>query len=123
MRTLKLGTTLMLLGTLTYTMANVTIDAEVAAIQNATGEKRVALMNQFKTKVSTMSREDRTDAISQLRQKTQTRAQIRERSRLNQMEQTETMKRTQNMYQHQAAKQATQQGVAGGTANKFMGRK
>lgn len=95
MNTLRLGATLLLLGSLTLCMAEETttdtdtgsqtqsqestqttestqsdgsVDAQITAIGNAkTQEERVALMNEFKTTISVLSNEDRTVAIAQLR--------------------------------------------------------
>ncbi|WP_373002982.1 hypothetical protein [Sulfurimonas sp.] len=124
MNTLKLSATLMLLGSLTLGMS-ATIDEQVAAIGSATPEERVALVNEFKKTVSTLSTEERAEAIAQLRSsmnakgdqvQTQTRERTRERSRIHQMEQTENMQRTQQMQQNRL-------GSGGNTPNKFMGNK
>ncbi|MBU0719868.1 hypothetical protein KJ877_00855 [bacterium] len=116
MRTLNLSATLMLLGTLTLGLADTSVDAQIAEIQNASAEDRVALVNAFKTTMSTLSAEDRAVAIAQFREsmqadgaelktqtQTQTQTQARERLRVNQMEQTEDMLRGQMMNQHQTA--------------------
>jgi Skp family chaperone for outer membrane proteins len=139
MRTLKLTATLMLLGTLTLGMA-VTIDEQIAAIGAAsTQEERVTLVNEFKETLSTLTAEERANAISELRAnmsksddklqtQTQTRERTREKSRVNQMEQTQEMQRGQQMQQNQAGSQAMQQnkigaGAGGQGQNRFMGNK
>ncbi|MDY0117426.1 MAG: hypothetical protein RBR59_07620 [Sulfurimonadaceae bacterium] len=130
MKTLKLSATLMLLGALSVGMAQ-TIDEQITAIQNASPEERVTLVNEFKTTLSTLSSEERAEAIAQLRAsmptdttRTQTQTKTKERSRLNQMEQTESMKREQNMNQNQVPNQSMRQGTqSGDTPNKFMNRK
>lgn len=67
MKVLKLSATLALLGVLTLGMAETTVDEQIAAIQSASDEERVELMNEFKENLSTLSEEDRAEAISQLR--------------------------------------------------------
>ena len=121
MRTLTLSVVAVaLLGTLTLgmaeeaTSANTSIDAQISAIENAkTQEQRVKLMNEFKTTVSTLSKEDRAFAVEQLRstmqvngEHTQTRDQVRERMRISQMEEAQNVQAQQQMNQHRAASQA-----------------
>lgn len=129
MKTLKLSVALMLLGTLAIAD---TVDEQITEIQNAAPQERVQLMNQLKKDLSTLGEEDRVQVMNKLRIKMQTdgegvhelQTQSRERSRLNQMQETQNMQRAQNMQQHQTASQAMQQGLtSGGVANKFMGRK
>ena len=132
MKTLTLSVVaLSLLGTLTLGMAedtastSINVDAQISAIENAkTQEQRVALVNEFKTNISTLSKEDRTIAIEQLRstmqangERTQTRAQVRERTRIAQMEENENMQTQQQMNQHRAASQAMGQGMMSGGAS------
>ncbi|MBU1657842.1 hypothetical protein KKG72_02180 [bacterium] len=130
MKALKLSATLMLLGTLTLGMAEVSVDTEIDAIQNATPQTRVGLVNEFKQTLSTLSAEDRAAAIEQFKAsmqangkelktmtqtqtQTQTKTQTRERNRVNQMEQTSSMQRTQQMNQHQTASNVMQTGRTG----------
>ena len=143
MKTLTLSVVaLSLLGTLTLGMAedtastSINVDAQISAIENAkTQEQRVALVNEFKTNISTLSKEDRTVAIEQLRSTMQangeqTRAQVRERMRISQMEENENMQTQQQMNQHRAASQAMGQGMMSGSGsgganmpNGFMGNR
>ena len=120
-----LSAILMLLGILTLGMAESTVDEQITAIQNAAPKERVRLMNEFKKMVSDLSVEERKTAITQLRSRVQSQTRNRERSRINQMEETEYMKREEYMHQHQVANQAMKQGVSGGsgTTNRFMGHK
>ena len=136
MKTLGLAATLMLLGTLTLSMADTTVDEQIAAIAAATPEERVALVNGFKETLSTMNNNERAAAIAQMRssmsstgEQMQTQTQTRLKSRMGQMEQTDEMQRMQQMNQQQTGSQAMQQGNIGagmgaaGTPNKFMGMK
>ncbi|OIP54974.1 MAG: hypothetical protein AUK54_05000 [Helicobacteraceae bacterium CG2_30_36_10] len=134
MKTLKLSAALLLLGTLTLGVA-ATTDEQIAAIQTAeTPEQRVALVNEFKATLSTLSAQDRATAIDQLRStmqaegaqaQTQTRAQ--ERSRIGQMTEEGNMQRNQNMNQNQAGSQAMGGGsnsnIGGNAPHNFMGKK
>lgn len=126
MKTLKLSATLLLLGTLTLGVA-ATIDEQIAAIQTATTqEERVALVNEFKATLSTLSAEDRAIAIDQLRSTmkadgVQAQTQTRERSRLGQMVEEGNMQRNQNMNQIQAGSQAKGQGINPDSAGKMPG--
>ena len=104
MKTLLSSTAaLMLLGTLTLGMSE-TVDEQIAAIQEAEPAERVALMNQFKGTLSTLTAEEREAAIEEMRStmeangdQVQTKAQTRSRLqlRVDQAEQTEDMLRTQ----------------------------
>jgi len=139
MKTLRLIATLMLFGSLTLGMAEATIDEQISAIQSATPEERVTLVNEFKETLSALSTEERTEAITQLRStmsedgealQTQTQTKMRIRSRENQAEQTEDMQMSQQMQQKQAGTQAMQEGQIGAgtpldghTPNRFMGKK
>ncbi len=133
MKTLRLSAILLLLGTLTLGMAEVSVDDQISAIVNAAPEERVALVNDFKETLSTMSEEDRAIAIAQMREnmagtgeQTQTRTQTRQRSQLHQMQQSEGMQQAQQMNQKQSGSQAMQQGKLGtgsGVPNSFMGNK
>jgi hypothetical protein len=113
MKAITLGTTLMLLGSLTLAMADATIDEQITAIKNAPAQERVQLMNRFKERLAAMNESEREEAITQLRtqmqtrqqdntaegEQSQTRTQTQERNRMNQMQQTEQMQRMQEMQQ------------------------
>ncbi|MDA3946608.1 MAG: hypothetical protein PF439_08020 [Helicobacteraceae bacterium] len=131
MKTITLSAAaLMLLGTLTLGMAedvatDITVDEQITEIQNAPAQERVRLMNQFKTRLATMNEADREEAITQLRTQTQTQAHTyageekgeklqtrsQDRLRVNQLEQTEQMQRSQEMNQLRGS-QLGQQGGA-----------
>jgi len=107
MKTFKIVTTTMLLGALTLGFADEVVDAQISEINTATTQEKVQLMNQFKLKLSTLSAEERAEAITKL----QTQTQTRERVRVNQAEQTENMKRTEQMEQKQMMNQTMQQSM------------
>jgi len=76
MKTLTLSlTTLALLGSLTAATAQINVDTQIEAIQTASPQERVELMNQFKEQLSQMNADERTEAITQMRTQMQTRAQ------------------------------------------------
>lgn len=135
---------ILLLGTLTLGISDTLIDAQIEAIQNASPEDRVELVNEFKTTIANLSEEERAEAIAQLRTtmqanavqtqtqtQTQTQAQVRERIRVNQMDNTMMEEGVQKMNQNRAASQAmgqerlSGQGTqgAGKTPNNFMGNR
>ena len=114
MKILKLSATLALLGSLTLGMAETAVDARIAAINSATGTERVQLVNEFKELLSTLSTEDRAEAIDQLKTtvqadgeqlKTRTRTRATIRERVNQADQTDEMLRTQQMQQNRSMQQ------------------
>lgn len=131
MKILKLSATLMLLGGLTLGIS-ATIDEQIAAIQAASAEKRASLVNEFKTTLSTLGEEDRAAAIDQLKstmqvngEQLQTKTQTRDRSRVNQMNETQNRQESQKMNQNQVGSQFMQQNPsvtpdAGATPNRFM---
>jgi hypothetical protein len=116
--------TLALLGSLTLTLADASIDVQITAIQNAPAQERVELMNQFKQQLATMNAEDRSAAISAMQTKMQarqdenhaqrdmTRVRMQEHAGEMQMEQNGQMSQMQNMNQHQAGEQFMQQSGA-----------
>jgi hypothetical protein len=83
MKLAKITLSVALLGALTLGMADETttsntnnsIDTQITKIQNAPAGQRVELMNEFKQQLSTMNKEDRMAAISQMQEKMQTHAQ------------------------------------------------
>jgi hypothetical protein len=118
MKTFKITAMMVLLGALTLGVADEVIDAQISEINAASTEEKVQLMNQFKLKLSTLTEEERAEAISKLQ--VQTHTQTRERNRVNQTEQTENMKRSEQMQQHQMMNQTMQQNIgaaSGGSAN------
>ena len=135
MKTLKSTLILMILGTLTVALADVSVDAQIAAIANAAPEERVSLVNKFKERLATMNGDERASAIAQMRSNTSSntqamrnQAQTKQRSRRGQMGQNEEMQKMQHMNQQQTGSQAMKQGTIGssqssGIPTKFMGHK
>ncbi len=117
---------------LTSLLAEVDVDAQIEALKSATPQDRVRLMNEFKTTLSNLSQEERAEAIEQFRssmevqnQQIQARERVRERVRLNQMDETMERQENQRMNQNQIGSQFIQQNPsvtpdAGGTPNRFM---
>lgn len=66
MKSLRLSAVLILLGGLTVAMAEVSIDSQIEALETATAEERVELMNEFKSTISTLSQEERVAVIEKL---------------------------------------------------------
>lgn len=134
MKTLRLSATLMLLGGLTLGMAEVSVDAQIAAINGASTQERVRLMNEFKTTLSTLSQEEREAAIEKLRsgiatdgEQSKVRERTRERVRVNQMDETKEGQENQRMNQNQVGSQFMQQNPSitpdpSGTPNRFMSK-
>ncbi|MDD2905523.1 MAG: hypothetical protein PHH41_10205 [Sulfurimonas sp.] len=124
MKTFQIAVTTLLLGTFNFAVANDDVDAQIAQINNASAQERVQLMNEFKLKLSTLSAQEREEAITKLQTKTQNQEQVRERIRQNQTEQTENMKRSQQMNQLQNASPMMQQNNMGsGGSQMQMGKK
>ena len=55
------------------------IESDIEAVQSATGQERVELMNQLKQKIRGMSEEDRMKAIKQIQEKNQIRQETMNR--------------------------------------------
>jgi hypothetical protein len=134
MKTLKLSAALILLGSLSSLFAEVDVDAQIEALKTATPQERVRLMNEFKTTLSTLSQEEREAAIEQFRssmdvenKQIQSKERIRERVRVNQMDEVRERQENQRMNQNQVGSQFIQQnpGVTpdvSGTPNRFMNK-
>lgn len=134
MKTIRLGVTFILLGSLSAALAEVDVDARIEAIKSATAQERVRLVNDFKTTLSTLSRQERAEAIEKFRssmendgEKLKLRERVRERVRINQMDETMERQQNQRMNQNQVGSQFLQQnpGVApdaGTTPNRFMNK-
>lgn len=124
----------MLLGSLTLGMAEVSVDAQIGAMKGASAQERVRLMNEFKTTLSTLSQEEREAAIEKLRSSMATdgeqpkvRERVRERARINQMDETRERQENQRMNQNQVGSQFMQQNPSitpdpSGTPNRFMNK-
>lgn len=134
MKTVKLSTVLLLLGSLSSLFAEVNVDAQIEALKSATPQERVRLMNEFKTTLSTLSQEQREAAIEQFRssmdvenKQIQSKERIRERARTNQMDEVRERQENQRMNQNQVGSQFIQQNPsvtpdASGTPNRFMNK-
>lgn len=135
MKVIKASTALMLVGSLTLCMAEINVDAQITAIKSAaTTQERVRLMNEFKTTLSTLSDGEREVAIEKLRanvgadnEGSKVKERVRERVRVNQMDETRERQENQRMNQNQVGSQFIQQnsGVtpnAGTTPNRFMNK-
>ena len=146
MKATKIILSLTVIGTLTlgFAATDVTIDAQIQAIQSAPAGERVELMNEFKTQLSNMNAEDRSAAITQMREKMQAQmqehggsgemnheqmqehrtemqergAQMQEHASEMQMEHSQEMNRMQNMNQQQAGSQFGHKNtMSGGSSN------
>ena len=62
---------LVILGNLTVSIADLSIDEKIENIKNAPAEKRVEMMNQFKLQMAKMNQQERSNAISKLQKKIQ----------------------------------------------------
>lgn len=134
MKTVKLSAALLLLGSLSSLFAEVDVDTQIEALKSATPQERVRLMNEFKTTLSTLSQEEREAAIEQFQstmdaqnKQIQSRERIRERVRLNQMDEVRERQENQRMNQNQVGSQFIQQNPsvtpdASGTPNRFMNK-
>jgi hypothetical protein len=134
MKTVKLSAVLLLLGSLNSLFAEVNVDAQIEALKTATPQERVRLMNEFKTTLSTLSQEEREAAIEQFRssmdvenKQIQSKERIRERVRVNQMDEVRERQENQRMNQNQVGSQFIQQNPsvtpdASGTPNRFMNK-
>ncbi len=113
MNTLKLSIHLVLLGSLTVTSA-LNIDEQIAAIEAATPEEKVVLVNRFKEVVSTLSSQERASAIYQFRstmRANNNQIQINQAS-TNQIAQAQSLKEAQQINQQQNTAQVIQQSTA-----------
>ena len=98
----KIAVSILMVGTVL--LANENIDTQIQKIQNAQGEQRVELMNEFKKQLQTMNQEDRAEAIAGLRGTQSARVE----SRSNEMAQdTQMMQENQRgqMDQREALQQ------------------
>lgn len=132
MKTIRAGIALMLLGSLSAALADVDVDAQIEALKSAPPQERVRLMNEFKKTLSTLSQEERAAAIEEFRsgmeaqnQQIQARERVRERVRLNQMDETMQRVEMQKMNQNQVGSQFMQQNPSlapesSATPNRFM---
>ncbi|MGE4396153.1 MAG: hypothetical protein AB7D34_01720 [Sulfurimonas sp.] len=132
MKKQMLSAALLLSLTITSLLAEVDVDSQIEALKSATPQERVRLMNEFKTTLSTLSQEERAEAIEQFRssmevenRQIQARERVRERVRVNQMDETVERQENQRMNQNQVGSQFIGQNPSvtqdsGGTPNRFM---
>ena len=81
----KLLPILMLLGNLTFAMAELSIDQKIQNIKNASPEKRVQMMNQFRLQMAKMNQQDRMNAIKKLQEKILNQKQTSKEKSTNKM--------------------------------------
>jgi len=127
MKFINMALLLVMLGTISFAMADdvvptsadtISVDAQIAAIQEAPAEERVRLMNQFKERLANMNAQDRMEAIEQLQTQmhaqghetvtqngTELHTQMQEHTQEMQLQATQDMTKMQNMNQHQAGEQ------------------
>ena len=125
MKIFRISIIALLFGMVLYIdLSAATIDEQISAIQNATPQNRVGLVNDFKKTLSAMSSNERANAIAQMRSNMNKHTvgyQTKTKNRTHQMSQSDSMQRKQQMNQKQAGSQAKKQGQ--GTGHKFMGNK
>jgi hypothetical protein len=104
----------LLSATLTTLLANdqVSIDQQIAAMQKASPQERVKLMNQFKQQLASMNAEERAKSIGHLRQKMQGEhsgkhadTEMHNEAQRNQMQQSEHLQRMEQMQQRHGGDQ------------------
>ncbi len=102
----------MLLGMVNSVYAEVSVDAQLRAIQAAPASKRVELMNQFKQRLAEMNAQERAEAITKMRSQMQkqqrehkSEMQVHQKGRQEQMQHSEKMQRMEQMQQHQRGEQ------------------
>ncbi len=102
----------MLLGMVNSVYAEVSIDAQLRAIQAAPASKRVELMNQFKQRLAEMNAQERAEVITKMRSQIQkqqsehkSEMQEHQKSRQEQIQHSEKMQRMEQIQQHQRGKE------------------
>ena len=86
------------------------IDQQITAMQQATPQERVKLMNQFKQQLASMNAEERSKSITQLREKMQQNTQTASKmthsnAQHDQMQQSEKLQRMEQMQQRHGGDQ------------------
>ena len=120
MKIFKVSIISLLLGIITFTAAQPTMDQKIAAIINATPQERVERMNKFKRSLAMMNSAERNAAIAQMRSSmnqniVQVNDQTSVQKYVNQATQSKEMQTIQQMSQKQTATQAMQQGFINNT--------
>lgn len=92
----------------------ISVDQQITAMQKATPQERVKLMNQFKQQLATMNAQERAKSISQLREKMQEHSdhaadmhdtQMHTDAQRDQMQQNEKMQRMEQMQERHGGDQ------------------
>jgi len=86
------------------------IDQQITAMQQASPQERVKLMNQFKQYLTSMNAEERSKSITKLREKMQQNVQTTSKmthtnAQHDQMQQSEKLQRMQQMQQRHGGEQ------------------
>lgn len=123
MKTFQITLSILFLGSLNFVLASESIDTQIMQINEAPTQEKVKLMNEFKLKLSTLSEQEREEAITKLQMKTQMKTQTNEKSQSNQATQMENMKKGQEMNQHKILNQVIQRGNIGSNTQNFKGKK
>ena len=125
MKIFRISIIALLFGMVLYLdLSAATIDEQISAIKSATPKNRVNLVNNFKKTLSTMSSNERANAIAQMRSNMNKHTVgSQTQNRTHQMSQSDSMQRKQQMNQKQTGSQAIHQGQGQGSGHKFMGNK
>jgi len=102
----------LLLGSTTlFANEQTSVDQQIAAMQQATPQERVKLMNQFKQQLANMNANERAKSIAQLREQMQQKNgqdhnnHAHSEAQRDQMQQNEKMQRMEQMQQRHAGDQ------------------
>ena len=127
MRLTRISVLFLFLGALTLTWAQEgakqSIDAQIKAIQNASAQDRVKMMNQFKERLANMNAQERSDAIAEMRTQMQTnhtQNQEHMQSRTEQMKHSEEMQRMDKVQQNHGGDQYMQEIKSGMDHTPYM---
>lgn len=105
-------------GAILFANEQISVDQQIAAMQQATPQERVKLMNQFKQHLATMNTQERAKSISELREKMQAHSnhtadthgtQMHTNAQRNQMQQNEKMQRMEQMQERHGGEQYMQE--------------
>lgn len=106
-QSLILGT--LIAGSLTHLSAENSVDQQIAAIQKASAQERVGLMNQFKLNLSNMNEADRIKTMNQLRERLQVRSHNKSGDTIENQKEMQQQMREMNQMQHMNQMQQTNQ--------------
>lgn len=102
---------LLLAGTLSQLNAESTVDQQITAIQKASVQERVQLMNQFKVNLANMNDAERAEAMNKLQERLQVRTQVMDGKGLEAQNRVQHMNQVQQMNQTQQMNQVNQQSM------------